>query len=143
MLLTHTHTHTHAEAQISAEDALEVLRVGAPGSVGGWGTSIDSGSGGGNGRAVSATALYEAQRRSKRIVTFCADFDRVLGGGVAAGQVTEFCECVASCFMCKAMGVAHIAPTSKCDAQCFKSTNRNVLQVQSALRNQVFETCFA
>ena len=42
--------------------------------------------------ARSATELYEVQRHAKKVITFCSDFDRILGGGVCTGQVTEFCE---------------------------------------------------
>ena len=45
--------------------------------------------------ARSATELYAVQRSAKKIVTFCADLDRILGGGVCTGQVTEFCEWMA------------------------------------------------
>lgn len=27
----------------------------------------------------------------KHVITFCADMDNMLGGGVAMGEVTEFC----------------------------------------------------
>lgn len=33
----------------------------------------------------------EQQRKSRRIITFCNELDKILGGGVAVGQVTEFC----------------------------------------------------
>lgn len=42
--------------------------------------------------AKSAKDLYEKQRLSRRIITFCQDVDRILGGGVATSQVTEFCK---------------------------------------------------
>ena len=40
---------------------------------------------------MSALDLLETQRSGRRIVTFCSDLDRALGGGVSTGQVTEFC----------------------------------------------------
>lgn len=43
--------------------------------------------------ARSAKDLFEKQRSSRRIITFCQDVDRILGGGVATSQVTEFCKC--------------------------------------------------
>ena len=42
--------------------------------------------------ASSAAALLRRERAETRVVTFVADLDRVLGGGVAPGQMTEFCE---------------------------------------------------
>lgn len=44
-----------------------------------------------SGGATSALELLEAQRSARRIVTFCSDLDRALGGGVSTGHVTEFC----------------------------------------------------
>ena len=41
--------------------------------------------------ALSARELYERERSSRRIITFCPELDGILGGGVAAGQITEFC----------------------------------------------------
>ena len=41
---------------------------------------------------TSAAALYEAQRSTPKIVTFCKELDDLLGGGVLGGHVTEFCE---------------------------------------------------
>ena len=43
--------------------------------------------------AASAAALLRRDAAATRVVTFVADLDRVLGGGVAPGQLTEFCEC--------------------------------------------------
>lgn len=42
--------------------------------------------------AASAAALLRRDAAATRIITFCADLDRMLGGGVAPGQLTEFCE---------------------------------------------------
>lgn len=41
--------------------------------------------------AVSARLLFEAERAQVRIITFSSELDRLLGGGIARGQVTEFC----------------------------------------------------
>ena len=43
--------------------------------------------------AESARALLEAERARPRVATACAELDALLGGGVATGAVTEFCEC--------------------------------------------------
>ncbi len=40
---------------------------------------------------ISARQLYEREKQLRRIITFCAELDVVLGGGVATGQITEFC----------------------------------------------------
>ncbi|KAL6779697.1 RAD51C [Auxenochlorella protothecoides x Auxenochlorella symbiontica] len=41
--------------------------------------------------ALSAKALYDRERRSQRIITFCAGLDSILGGGVGLQQITEVC----------------------------------------------------
>lgn len=41
--------------------------------------------------ALSAKALYDRERSSQRIITFCAGLDSILGGGVALQQITEVC----------------------------------------------------
>jgi len=44
--------------------------------------------------ARTALDLLVAQRsnqRNQHVLTFCAALDNILGGGVACGQVTEFC----------------------------------------------------
>ncbi|GLC45214.1 DNA repair protein rad51c [Pleodorina starrii] len=84
------------ETGLTPEEAHEVLQLllmmgdrppGGPGAGGG------GGGGGGDWRAgtVSAAALLEAHLASPRIVTMCRELDELLGGGVATGQVTEFC----------------------------------------------------
>lgn len=40
---------------------------------------------------ISARALLE-ERPLRRIITFCSDVDQILGGGIALGQLTEFCK---------------------------------------------------
>ena len=42
--------------------------------------------------ARSAQHLYEKELAARKIITFCGDLDGMLGGGVATGQITEFCE---------------------------------------------------
>jgi len=39
----------------------------------------------------SALQLLKSTQRLPHILTFCADIDNMLGGGVAMGEVTEFC----------------------------------------------------
>lgn len=46
----------------------------------------------GNAGAKSAHELYEKELNARKIITFCGDLDGMLGGGVATGQVTEFCK---------------------------------------------------
>ncbi|XP_076435175.1 DNA repair protein RAD51 homolog 3-like [Babylonia areolata] len=66
------------EAGISLEDALEVVKIvsgeGRPAAV-----------------SQSALELLEQEQKLPSIVTFCADLDDVLGGGVALRKVTEIC----------------------------------------------------
>ena len=40
----------------------------------------------------SAQQLYEKELNARKIITFCGDLDGMLGGGVATGQITEFCK---------------------------------------------------
>lgn len=35
--------------------------------------------------------VMQAQSGQRHIITFCHDMDQMLGGGVAVGEVTEFC----------------------------------------------------
>ncbi len=42
--------------------------------------------------ARSAQHLYEKELAARKIITFCGDLDGMLGGGVATGQITEFCK---------------------------------------------------
>lgn len=42
--------------------------------------------------ALSAKQILEREAAARRIITFCSDLDAILGGGVATGQITEFCE---------------------------------------------------
>lgn len=45
------------------------------------------------------------QRSAKKIVTFCSDLDKVLGGGIHTGQVTEFCKCMHRPCCCGRLGM--------------------------------------
>lgn len=45
-----------------------------------------------NAGAKSAHELYEKELAARKIITFCGDLDGMLGGGVATGQITEFCK---------------------------------------------------
>ncbi|KAK9813256.1 hypothetical protein WJX72_011511 [[Myrmecia] bisecta] len=69
------------EVQITPEEALLVLKV----------ASVRQGQQGGITGARSAQQLYEREAAAKRIITFCPELDQVLGGGIASGQITEFC----------------------------------------------------
>lgn len=42
--------------------------------------------------AKSAYQLYQKELDARKIITFCGDLDGMLGGGVATGQITEFCK---------------------------------------------------
>ena len=39
----------------------------------------------------TAAELLAREAAARRIITFCGNLDEVLGGGVATGQLTEFC----------------------------------------------------
>ena len=45
-----------------------------------------------NAGAKSAHQLYQKELDARKIITFCGDLDGMLGGGVATGQITEFCK---------------------------------------------------
>lgn len=49
---------------------------------------------------VSAADLLVAAAATPRIISMARDLDALLGGGVAAGQVTEFCECAGHWHWC-------------------------------------------
>jgi hypothetical protein len=52
--------------------------------------------------------MLQAEQRRRHIITFCADLDGLLGGGVAPGEITECvfhacasrCRCVSSALAC-------------------------------------------
>lgn len=68
-----------AELSISPDEALLILKVAN--------IHNDAGLLG----ARSAQHLYEKELAARKIITFCGDLDGMLGGGIASGQVTEFC----------------------------------------------------
>jgi predicted ATP-dependent serine protease len=41
--------------------------------------------------AISAEQVYAEEQASRGIVTFCEKVDRMLGGGIPARAITEFC----------------------------------------------------
>ena len=41
--------------------------------------------------ARPANELWEREKATRKIITFCPDMDKMLGGGVAPREVTEFC----------------------------------------------------
>ncbi|KAA6426745.1 MAG: DNA repair RAD51 [Trebouxia sp. A1-2] len=67
------------ELSISPDEALLILKVAN--------IHNDAGLYG----ARSAQHLYEKELAARKIITFCGDLDGMLGGGVATGQITEFC----------------------------------------------------
>ena len=77
--------HLAAEAQLTHEEALLVLKLAAP-------QRVQPGGGGGAAasHAVSARQIFEREAAAKRILTFAADLDGILGGGVETGAITEF-----------------------------------------------------
>ena len=48
--------------------------------------------------SVSAADILRSHREDRPIVTFCEQIDGMLGGGVAIGEVTEFCGVSVVCF---------------------------------------------
>ncbi|KAL8560047.1 hypothetical protein ACOMHN_041516 [Nucella lapillus] len=72
------------EAAISLEDALEVVKIvsGEGGCSRGAAVSLVS---------RSALELLQQEQSLPSVVTFCAELDEALGGGVALRKVTELC----------------------------------------------------
>lgn len=70
-----------SEADISHEDALMVLRE----------MSTQDAHSLQGGRVMSARDIFEKEQRQKSIVTFSMELDKLLGGGIRTGQITEFC----------------------------------------------------
>lgn len=60
--------------------------------------------------ARSAQHLYEKELAARKIITFCGDLDGMLGGGVATGQITEFCKSAA---LLNDGHVCHLVSSSK------------------------------
>lgn len=75
-----------AEAQLTHEEALLALKLAAPHRVAGGGAGGDAAAS----VAVSARQIAERERAAKPIITFAPELDRILGGGVEAGAITEF-----------------------------------------------------
>ena len=46
--------------------------------------------------ATSAYDLLLRDKSSKKIITFCAELDEILGGGIHLRQVTEICKALAA-----------------------------------------------
>jgi hypothetical protein len=57
----------------------------------------------------SAADLLAAEAGARRVITFCAALDELLGGGVPPGQLTEFCEFGGGGFGCEGVGRATCA----------------------------------
>ena len=70
------------ELSVSRAEALEVLKTVCEGG----GTPSKPPACG-----ISALDLLKAEQLQKYIVTFCAKFDSMLGGGVPLGRITEIC----------------------------------------------------
>lgn len=70
-----------AEAGISHDDALMVLKE----------ISTNSRQQMVGARIMSARDIFEKERTQKSIVTFSMELDKLLGGGIRTGQITEFC----------------------------------------------------
>jgi RAD51-like protein 2 len=105
------------ELGLSPADAMRILKVlrgaelGAASvpSVGGSGSGSGASSSGSSASAAAAAAatsaaagsasaleLYRRQHTLKPIYTLCQQIDKMLGGGVCAPQVTEFCTSAAT-----------------------------------------------
>lgn len=70
------------EAQITVDEANDVLKAARYGAEG---TALAG--------ARSAAELLEEERARVGIFTFCEELDKILGGGVSSGEITEFCGC--------------------------------------------------
>lgn len=60
-----------------------MLKLGAPQVLGGAAATAAGG-------ATSARQLFEREEAARPIITFAVDLDRILGGGVETGAITEF-----------------------------------------------------
>ena len=70
------------EAGLTAQEASDVLKAARHGAEG---TALRG--------ARSAAEVLEDERARRRVVTCCEALDDVLGGGIASGEITEFCGC--------------------------------------------------
>ena len=41
--------------------------------------------------ATTAVEILAREKANRKILTFCGDLDKILGGGIATGQITELC----------------------------------------------------
>ena len=84
----------YAEAKLSKDEALVVLRsCGAVTATAGRDDNapdVRSRTAAGVGGVSTAADLLQRERRARRVTTFCKELDDMLGGGVCAGEVTEF-----------------------------------------------------
>lgn len=71
------------DANLSHEEALYVLGL-VPGA---YGRDLDTSLAG----AKSAWELLADEKTRKKISTLCPEFDRIIGGGIVAKEVTEIC----------------------------------------------------
>lgn len=73
-----------AEAQLTHEEALLALKLAAPtaGTAAAAATAASV--------PLSARQIFEREAAAKRIITFAAELDGILGGGVETGAITEF-----------------------------------------------------
>ena len=74
-----------ADADITHKEALSILKE-LRGEAAQRGGGLETPKGG-----VSAMEMYRQGLKHPRIITFCGELDEMLGGGVASGEVTEFC----------------------------------------------------
>lgn len=73
-----------SEAQLTHEEALLALKLVAPtaGTAAAAATAASV--------PLSARQIFEREAAAKRIITFAAELDGILGGGVETGAITEF-----------------------------------------------------
>lgn len=82
------------ELSISTSEALEILNVVNAHSSSGAHPAGDMGVTyplPDSGHGLSALELLKAEQEQPFIVTFSSKVDKMLGGGIAAGKITEFC----------------------------------------------------
>lgn len=70
-----------ADADISHDEALMVLKA----------LSTDDVHALRGGKVMSAREIFEKEQKQPSIVTFSMELDKLLGGGIRTGQITEFC----------------------------------------------------
>lgn len=83
-LSQHNHSHiVFAEAQLTHEEALLALKLAAPATGAAAAAAAAA-------APLSARQIFEREAAAKRIITFAAELDGILGGGVETGAITEF-----------------------------------------------------